>query len=173
MIEPMLALLTQLPLKLSGTWILEPKYDGQRIIAENNKGKIKLWTRRRLEVSNKFPEITEALKKINSNDWILDGELTLEGGFRQLLYRNVEDPLKIKILSKKIPAKYNIFDILRWDGEDLTKKHLIERKSVLLKILPADNKLELVHFQEAEISTIEKIFKDFVSEGYEGIILKE
>ncbi|MGZ7119045.1 MAG: ATP-dependent DNA ligase [Methanobacterium sp.] len=173
MIEPMLALLTQLPLKLSGTWILEPKYDGQRIIAENNNGKIKLWTRRRLEVSNKFPEITEALKKINSNDWILDGELTTEGGFRQLLNRNVEDPLKIKILSKKIPAKYNVFDILRWNGEDLTKKHLIERKSVLLKNLPADNKLELVHFQEAEISTIEKIFKDFVSEGYEGIILKE
>ncbi|MGZ7135054.1 MAG: ATP-dependent DNA ligase [Methanobacterium sp.] len=173
MIEPMLALLTQLPLKLSGTWILEPKYDGQRIIAENNNGKIKLWTRRRLEVSNKFPEITEALKKINSNDWILDGELTTEGGFRQLLNRNVEDPLKIKILSKKIPAKYNVFDILRWNGEDLTKKHLIERKSVLLKNLPADNKLELVHFQEAENSTIEKIFKDFVSEGYEGIILKE
>ncbi|MGZ7117138.1 MAG: ATP-dependent DNA ligase [Methanobacterium sp.] len=173
MIEPMLALLTQLPLKLSGTWILEPKYDGQRIIAENNNGKIKLWTRRRLEVSNKFPEITEALKKINSNDWILDGELTTEGGFRQLLNRNVDDPLKIKILSKKIPTKYNVFDILKWSGEDLTKKHLIERKSVLLKILPADNKLELVHFQEAEISTIEKIFKDFVSEGYEGIILKE
>ncbi|MGZ7049032.1 MAG: ATP-dependent DNA ligase [Methanobacterium sp.] len=173
MIEPMLALLTQLPLKLSGTWILEPKYDGQRIIAENNNGKIKLWTRRRLEVSNKFPEITEALKKINSNDWILDGELTTEGGFRQLLNRNVEDPLKIKILSKKIPAKYNVFDILKWNGEDLTKKHLIERKSVLLKNLPADNKLELVHFQEAENSTIEKIFNDFVSEGYEGIILKE
>jgi DNA ligase-1 len=173
MIEPMLALLTHLPLKLGGTWILEPKYDGQRIIAENNNGKINLWTRRHVNASNKFPEIIEALKKINSDDWIIDGELTLDGGFHQLLNRNVEDPLKIKILSKKIPAKYNVFDVLRWDGEDLTKKPLLERKSVLLKILPEDKKLELVHFQEAENSNIKNVFEEYVQEGYEGIILKD
>ena len=168
----MLALLTHLPLKLSGTWILEPKYDGQRIIAENNNGKINLWTRRHVDASNKFPEIIKALKKIKG-EWVLDGELTMDGGFRQLLNRNVEDPLKIKILSKKIPAKYNVFDILMWDCQDLKKKPLIKRKSVLLKILPEDNKLELVHFQEAENSTIKNVFEEYVQEGYEGIILKD
>jgi DNA ligase-1 len=115
----------------------------------------------------------KALKKLDSNDWILDGEITVAGGFRQLLKRNVEDSLKIKILSKKIPAKYNLFDILRFDGEDLLNKPLIERKAVLLKILPSDKRLELVSFQEAQNSTIETVFKDYVSEGYEGIILKE
>jgi len=171
--EPMLAQLTHSPVNLKGKWLLEPKYDGERIIAECINGKINLWTRRHVDASNKFPEIIETLKTLMNDNWILDGELTVAGGFRQLLKRNVEDPLKIKILSKKIPAKYNVFDILRFDGEDLLNKPLIERKALLLKILPPNEKLEAVPFQEAYNSIIETVFKDYVDEGYEGIILKE
>ena len=169
----MLAQLTHIPLDLSGTWLIEPKYDGERIIAERNKKKINLWTRRNVQASHKFPEILNALEKLNSNDWVLDGELTVLGGFRQLLKRNVEDPFKIKILSKKIPATYNVFDILKWDGEELINKPLIERKSILIKILQVNKRLELVPFQKALKTSVEKIFQDYVSEGYEGIILKE
>ena len=169
----MLAKLSHSPLELKGIWLLEPKYDGERIIAENHGGKINLWTRRHVDAFNKFPEIIEVLKKLDSDNWILDGELTVSGGFRQLLKRNVEDPLKIKILSRKIPAKYNIFDILMWDSEDLSKKPLIERKAKLLKILPVSERMELVPFQKAHKSTIENVFKDYVIEGYEGVILKE
>ena len=169
----MLAQLTHTPLDLRGTWLIEPKYDGERIIAERNKKKINLWTRRNVQASHKFPEILNALEKLNSNDWVLDGELTVLGGFRQLLKRNVEDPFKIKILSKKIPATYNVFDILKWDGEELINKPLIERKSILIKILQGNKRLELVPFQKALKTSVEKIFQDYVSEGYEGIILKE
>jgi len=77
--EPMLAQLIHLPLELRGTWLVEPKYDGERIIAENRDGKIKLWTRRHVDASNKFPEIIEALKSLNSDQWIIDGELTVSG----------------------------------------------------------------------------------------------
>jgi len=169
----MLARLTHPPLELKGTWILEPKYDGERIIAECNDGNINLWTRRHVDASNKFPETLKALESLDSDDWVLDGELTVAGGFRQLLKRNVQDSLKIKILSRKIPAKYNVFDILRWNGEDLFDKPLVERKSLLLKVLPAYNGLDMVLFQEADNSTIEEVFKEYVTEGYEGIILKE
>jgi bifunctional non-homologous end joining protein LigD len=173
MIEPMLAQLTHTPLDLRGTWLLEPKYDGERIIAECKDGKINLWTRRHVQVSHKFPEIVEALDKLSSEDWVLDGELTVAGGFRQLLKRNVEDPFKIKILAKKIPSTYNVFDILRWEGEVLLNKPLLERKSTLLKALPTNERLDLVPFQEAHSSTLEKVFQDHVRRGYEGIILKE
>ncbi|KAF5073592.1 ATP-dependent DNA ligase [Methanobacterium aggregans] len=173
MIEPMLAQLTHSPLEIKGTWLLEPKYDGERIIAESHRGKISLWTRRHVNASNKFPEVVEALKNIKNDDWILDGEITVKGGFRQLLKRNVEDPLKIKILSQKIPAKYNVFDILKRNGKDILNKPLIERKAELIRILPAHPRLELVPFHEVQKSTIEQIFEDRVREGYEGIILKD
>ena len=64
MIEPMLATLTNPKnLKLTGTWIIEPKYDGERIIAVRYGDEISLWTRRNIQASYKFPEIVKALKK--------------------------------------------------------------------------------------------------------------
>lgn len=101
MIQPMLATLTNPQnLKLQGTWIIEPKYDGERIIAIRYNDKIDLWTRRNIQVSYKFPEIVEALKKgIKGTKWIVDGEITVNGGFKQLLNRNIEDRFKISLLS--------------------------------------------------------------------------
>ena len=64
MIEPMLAKLTSpSTLSLSGSWLIEPKYDGERIIAMRDGYEISLWTRRNIQASYKFPEVVEALKK--------------------------------------------------------------------------------------------------------------
>ncbi len=51
---------------------------------------------------------------MNDDKWVIDGEITVPGRFRDLLKRNVENKFKIHILSKKIPATYNIFDIIPW-----------------------------------------------------------
>src|SRR5664279_1366401 len=112
MIDPMLATLTSPEIVLIGSWIVEPKYDGERIIAVRSGDEFSLWTRRNIQASYKFPEIVNALKNnIEGHDWILDGEMTVSGGFRQLLNRNVEDRFKISLLSRKNPATY-IFLIL-------------------------------------------------------------
>jgi len=109
------------------SWIIEPKYDGERIIAILRDDKISLWTRRNIQASYKFPEIVEALKKnIDGDDWILDGELTVSGGFRQLLNRNVEDRFKISLLSRKNPCNISYiryFTIQK--RRDLTNKPLV------------------------------------------------
>lgn len=174
MIEPMLATLVKEKLQLQGKWVIEPKYDGERIIAQRNKDKIDLWTRRHVNAAYKFPEIVEALRRnINSDNWILDGELTVEGGFRQLLKRNVEDKFKIGILSWKMPATYNLFDILQLDGEDLTTKTLLERKGVLLKAVYFKEGIDIVPFQEAGDSNWKNRFKEYLDEGFEGVVLKK
>jgi DNA ligase-1 len=46
MINPMLVTLTSLRIVLIGSWIVEPKYDGERIIAVRSGDEISLWTRR-------------------------------------------------------------------------------------------------------------------------------
>ncbi len=173
MIEPMLAKLTSPEVNLTGSWISEPKYDGERIIAARKDNEISLWTRRHLQVSKKFPEIIKALKEsIKSDDWMLDGEMTVSGGFRTLLKRNVEDKLKISILSKKIPATYNIFDILTWKGEDLTQKPLVERKRILIKALHSDDRTRIVPFKIVDNQTVKDHFTEYRDQGYEGAVLK-
>lgn len=173
MIEPMLAKLADQKLHLNGNWISEPKYDGQRLMAEYDGQTLKLWTRRHIQVAKKFPELTESLKKdVESNDWILDGELTVPGGLSNLINRNVEDELRIKILAKKIPATYHIFDIIKYEGKNLINQPLMKRKKILLKAVHQDEHLEIVPFKIMENSKIKDDFKEYTEKGFEGAILK-
>jgi DNA ligase-1 len=171
-IEPMLAKLESLDIDLKGTWISEPKYDGERLLAEARDEKIGLWTRRHVQVSRKFPEVVAALLKVDGDDWILDGELTVPGGFRRLLKRNVEDKTKIKILSQKIPATYHVFDVLRWEGEDLTTRTLKERKKVLLNHIKPSKRVRIMPFRLVTSSEVMKHFQEYVTHGFEGAVLK-
>jgi DNA ligase 1 len=171
MIEPMLATLTTPLIELRGSWLIEPKYDGERIIAVRYGDEISLWTRRNIQASYKFPEIVEALNNnIEGKDWILDGEMTVSGGFRQLLNRNVEDRFKISLLSRKNPATYNIFDIMRYEKEDLLNKPIIERKGILMRVVHPDNRIEIVPFKEAK--NVEDQFLNYLKEGFEGAVIK-
>jgi len=172
MIEPMLAKLTSpSTMSLSGSWLIEPKYDGERIIAVRYGDEINLWTRRNIQASYKFPEVVEALKmNVEGDNWILDGEMTVSGGFRQLLNRNVEDRFKISLLSRKMPATYNIFDILQFNGKNLMKKPLIKRKSIIMKVIHPDERTEIVPFVEADKP--EEQFLDFLKQGFEGAVIK-
>lgn len=173
MIEPMLAKLADQKVHLNGNWISEPKYDGQRLMAEYDGQKLKLWTRRHIQVAKKFPELTESLKKdVESNDWILDGELTVPGGLTKLINRNVEDEFRIKILAKKIPSTYHIFDIIKYEGKNLINQPLMERKRILLKAIHQDEHIEIVPFKIVENNKIKEHFKEYTEKGFEGAILK-
>ena len=155
----------------NNSWIIEPKYDGERIIAVNTDGNIALWTRRNIQATHKFPEILEALKRDLDNDnWILDGEMTVSGGFRQLLNRNVEDRFKISLLAKKIPATYNIFDIIQYNNNDLRNKLLYKRKDTLIKSVHQDENIKIVPFQELK-DPVEQ-FQQYLKEGFEGAVIK-
>lgn len=155
----------------NNSWIIEPKYDGERIIAVNSDGDIALWTRRNIQATHKFPEILEALRRDVGNDnWILDGEMTVSGGFRQLLNRNVEDRFKISLLAKKIPATYNIFDIIQYNNNDLRNKLLYKRKDTLIKSVHQDENIKIVPFQELK-DPVEQ-FQQYLKEGFEGAVIK-
>ncbi len=172
MIEPMLAKLTDpSKMRFENSWIIEPKYDGERIIAVRSGNDITLWTRRNIQASYKFPEIVRALKNnVDGDDWILDGEMTVAGGFRQLLNRNVEDRFKISLLSRKIPATYNIFDILRFGQKYLIDKPLFDRKGVLMKVAHPTEGIKIVPFQE--VSDPSEQFEYYVKQGFEGAVIK-
>lgn len=173
MLEPMLSKLAEGDVYLQDVWISEPKLDGERIIAMREGDVINMWTRRHVEASYKFPEIVSSLKKnVKGDNWILDGELTVPGGFRKLLKRNVEDKMKISILSRKLPATFNLFDILRFKGEDLTGKALIQRKKILLEAVDVGNHVTLIPFKRVTTETVKEHFEESLKKGYEGVILK-
>jgi bifunctional non-homologous end joining protein LigD len=84
----------------------------------------------------------------------------------------VEDDFRIRILSKKIPATFHIFDILEYNGEKLINHPLKERKRILLEAVHPDKHLSIVPFKEADNSNIKEHFKKYTGMGHEGAILK-
>src|SRR5664279_5366842 len=61
----------------SGNWIHEIKFDGYRVQARLENGKVKLLTRRGLDWTRKFPTIAAAVAKLPAKSALMDGELVV------------------------------------------------------------------------------------------------
>lgn len=170
-VDPMLA--DARPLPVGGEWLAEPKFDGERIIAIKENGKLEMWTRRGKEVAFKFPEVAEPLMAIQG-DYILDGELTVQGGFTAVLNRATTKPAMINFLRVKMPATYHVFDVLSVGTTDYRNASLSERKIALA--------LERTQFRNSVIPVIGTYVKSedeidglmakALTDGYEGLVIK-
>ncbi len=153
-------------------WICERKYDGERIVAQYDKGTVHLWTRRDISVSHKFPEIVAAVEGTlrGKKHSIIDGELIVGSRFKDLARRQTQDPLTIRILSQKMPATLMVFDVLLLDGEDIKGRKLSERKEVLRSLVHDAPNIAFTPFYDS--SGLRKRFESFTEEGHEGLVMK-
>ena len=69
----MLATLTDEPFD-DPAWVFETKWDGFRIIGSIERGRVTLYSRNGLNVSDRYPPVAAALGKLK-RDAVLDGEL--------------------------------------------------------------------------------------------------
>lgn len=168
-LDPELAVLAN-EFPKSGHWIYEIKYDGYRLLTFiKNKTPI-LKTRNNQNWSNKFPEIINALKVLNLDNVIFDGELVAvdKNGVSnfQLLQNTFQE-------NKAIDLIYYIFDILYLDKYNLTNLPLFIRKQILKSCftdLSIDNKL--IRYSDDLQGGIKFMFKKLCKSGYEGVIAK-
>jgi ATP-dependent DNA ligase len=117
-------------------WIFEPKWDGFRCLAFRDGEAIVLQSKSGQPLTRYFPELTDALLKINADRFVLDGEIVIETAghldFNALLQRIHPAESRIKRLSRETPAQILIFDLLvDSDGALLTDLPLQDRKRFL------------------------------------------
>ena len=153
-------------------WIAERKYDGERIVAQFDKDRVSMWTRRDMNVSHKFPEVVEAIRGAlrGKGHTVIDGELVAGASFKDLGRRQSEDRLTIKIMSKKLPATYVVFDVLVLDGKNVMSLQLSDRKNLLDESLRDSSAIELAPVFSSD--GLRARFDQFVHEDCEGIIIK-
>lgn len=72
-LQPMLAILTDGPFDDAG-WIFEDKYDGFRMVAKIDDGKVTLYSRNGKIISHSYIEVAKALESVEG-DAVIDGEL--------------------------------------------------------------------------------------------------
>lgn len=157
----------------SEDYLYELKWDGTRCIAFVEKGRVELQNRRLLDITGRYPEFRGLPEGLKASSAVLDGEIVvLEGGkpnFRKLQEReHVEDPFRVEVLSRIIPATYVVFDLLFKDGEDLMKRPLTERRRVLEGLFPlAENVILSEAFTRGKA-----LYEQALSLGFEGIMAK-
>lgn len=154
---------------LNGNWKANLKYDGERIIIFKKGDDIFLFNRRGREKSLIYPEVAEELKTIYG-DFILDGEIiTRDGKFNSLQHRShLTDKQKIITARENYPITYMIFDILNFDGMDLTTNPLKERIK-LLSLFNFDNLKNIGFVTYEDINNCLDYAKNF---DCEGIVIK-
>jgi bifunctional non-homologous end joining protein LigD len=94
----------------------------------------------------KFPAIANAVAKLKLRSTVLDGEVVAvdENGIPrfQLLQRFQKQPTA--------PTLYYVFDVLWYQGDDLTQKPVLERRKVLERILKPAAGIQLGSYVEAD-----------------------
>jgi bifunctional non-homologous end joining protein LigD len=111
-------------------WIFEIKWDGYRSIAEVQRGSVRLYSRNRLSLKERFPSIADALTRLG-HDAVIDGEIVIldEQGRAQFQFlQNYREPQKGALV-------YYVFDLLYLDGHDLRTLPLLRRKELLTSII--------------------------------------
>ena len=149
-------------------WLFEIKYDGYRIIAYKENGKVKMLSRNFTDYTLKFKSLCNSIKTlVKDSPMVLDGEVVVfdENGKSDfgLLQQNIK--------SKKNNFAYVVFDILAFNGEDLTNKPLIERKEILKKVM--ENCPSNLVFSSFVIGKGKESFSLAKKLNLEGIVAKE
>jgi bifunctional non-homologous end joining protein LigD len=139
---PMLAKLAKLPADGEG-WAAEIKWDGVRAIGYCRGGELRLETRNLNDVTAQYPEVGEIAAQLGGRDAVLDGELVAfdpdgQPSFERLQQRmHLLDERLVAQRMASFPVTYVVFDLLYFDGHDLTSQPY-ERRRRLLEALELD-----------------------------------
>jgi bifunctional non-homologous end joining protein LigD len=121
-------------------WIHQLKWDGYRIIAWVDNGKVELYTKKMLPINNKFPELVEVLSQLKGT-FLLDGEavildsMTHRPSFQKLQQRDKKrDSKTLQSSAEREQVQYIIFDLLQAGKENLRSLSFIERHDRLQEV---------------------------------------
>jgi bifunctional non-homologous end joining protein LigD len=148
-------------------WRIERKYDGTRMEAQVDDGKVRLINRRGADKTMTYPELQELGEEVKGSA-VLDGEVVAfnhgKDNFKVLSERDhLQDKEKIKERVKTHPVRYIVFDILKRNGEDVRKLPYREREQIIDKLVDKKG-----YAQRVTKTTVAQAKK----QGAEGVVYK-
>jgi bifunctional non-homologous end joining protein LigD len=150
-------------------WIHEIKFDGYRIEARLDRGKVRLLTRKQLDWTHRFQRIAKAVAALPADTALLDGELVVENENGISSFSLLQTDLKDGRDNRFV---YWIFDLLHIDGRDFTNEPLTVRKAALRRLLKNQPQNGPLRYTEDFEERGSAIFKHACQLGLEGIVSK-
>ena len=160
-----------------GKTAFEYKLDGARIQIHKLGDEVRIFSRRLTDVTASLPEIVEIVRKeVKAKEAILEGEVIAvnETGnplpFQHLMrrFRRVHG---IEDVSKRIPVKLYLFDLIYFDGQSLIDKPYIERRQKLAEI---SGKISLTkQIITDNVKDAQLFLEQAINAGHEGLVAKK
>jgi bifunctional non-homologous end joining protein LigD len=149
-------------------WIHEIKFDGYRIVARVDGGRVRLLSRNGKDWTTRFQSVANAVAKLPVSRALLDGEVCVverDGttSFQALQNALGEDEAR--------GVTYFVFDLIHLDGYDLSAVPLLERKKLLAKLL-SRRKNDLLVYSDHVEGGAEAFYRKACEHGLEGVISK-
>ena len=165
---------------LGGEVVVETKLDGIRLQAHvdnrTSPGTVRLFTRTLDEVTDRMPEITEALAALDVETLVLDGEVIAlgEGGRPQpfqVTGARTASSADVARLREEVPLTPYFFDVLHIDGADLLDEPAHVRWGHLARTVPPAWMVPRELTDDPERA--QQFFADLVAAGHEGVVVKD
>ena len=153
-------------------WVFERKLDGIRAAVSKRGGAVTLASRTGKPLTSAYPELVEALEAEPAAEFLADGEIVAFDGARTSFERlqgrmGVHDARLARLTG--IPVFLYLFDLLGFDGHDLTGLPLRERKRFLRKALSFEDPVRYTPHRDERG---EDFFREACAKGWEGLIAK-
>jgi bifunctional non-homologous end joining protein LigD len=164
-ISPALATLTR-EVPAGDGWLHEVKYDGYRILARIDAGKVTLFSRNARVWNAKMPSVVSSLGAVKAKSAWLDGEVCVMDKLGVSSFQALQNALA----NPKAHLLYFAFDLLYLDGQDLRGAVLVEHKRALERLLakPPAGVLLSGHVQGQGRAVLDGACKA----GLEGVVSK-
>ena len=167
-LPPQLATLVK-AVPLGEEWLHEIKYDGYRLQARLDHGRVNLRTRSGLDWTDRYPSVVDALSRLRVKTALIDGEVAVigdDGVTHFQLLQNAGAP------GARHQPIYFVFDLLHRDGRDLTGVPLEERKRELEQLV-SKSRTKSLRLSDHVIGRGDEFHRAACQKGLEGIISKK
>jgi bifunctional non-homologous end joining protein LigD len=137
-IAPMKATVGELPYPSErAAWSFEVKWDGMRVVTCTDGDRVQMWSGNHIEVTVRFPELVRIGQAVAGRSAVLDGEVVAfdpagRPDFSTMQTRmHVADAREAQRRAAVTPVLYVVFDVMHFDGHELTNLPWHQRVGVL------------------------------------------
>jgi DNA ligase-1 len=154
---------------------VEWKLDGVRVQVHRSASGVSVFTRNLAEVTDRVPEVVEAIEALPVTSIVLDGELIglrPDGRPRRFQETMGRFGSRVDVVEARdeVPLSPFFFDCLHLNGEDLIDQRAADRFAALAGVLPPA--LVVPRIVTADAGAVEGFLDEALSAGHEGVMVK-
>jgi DNA ligase-1 len=154
---------------------IEWKLDGARIQVHREGDRVAIYTRNLNDVTDRVPEVVEAVRALAVRDVVLDGEVIALGeGERpqpfQVTMARFGRRLEVEQLRAELPLRAFFFDLLYCNGESLIDAPLVRRQALLGPVI--SEAMRVPRIVTSDVVEGQRFQADALERGHEGVMVK-